>query len=365
MSKLNLVIADIDEVYAKGLSGYVNIYHPAVFTVSCFTKLDPFIRYMEQQPAIDVLLISPEFYSISAACNNTKLGAILSGDSLDHEYPGLQVISKYSTGEKLIGEVIHLYSKLDPLEMRFSTFLKDTGIIGVYSPSGGTGKTTIASALSIQSNELGLRSFYLNLESIQSTGVFFDTSSKRNLSYVFYYLKEKSNNLSFRMEGIKSTDKDGGADYFSPPESPLEYGEIDTVELEQLIQGIKGMRCYDYVFIDMSSSFDLKNYKIMNLCDHVLLVTLQEPYSLLKNRILLNELEKLKDTGEDSMSHKLITVINKEKNIGLEFSADDVDKAVRIPEYTRTLIKEDGRVVIDDDDFRKAVKQLINVISDK
>lgn len=366
MAKLNLTIADIDEAYAKGLSGYVNSYHPTAFTVSCFTNKDSFIGYMEQQPLVDVLLISPGFYDISICYTNIKLRAVLSGDSLSQEYPGFQVISKFSTGEKLLGEVIHLYSMLNPLKMKFATCLKDTRLIGVYSPAGGTGKTTIAAALAIQCNELGMRSFYLNLESIQSTGVFFNTNSKRNLSYVFYYLKEKSNNLPFRMEGIKSTDNDSGADYFSPPESPLEYGEIDTKELEQMVQGIKEMGFYEYIFIDMSCTFDVKNYKIMSLCDYIVLVFLQEPVNLLKNRVLLNELAKLNDTGMKSVSEKLIPVINKYKDKGsegLESPLGNVPAAVVIPEYTRALVKENGRMVIDDDDFRKAVNQLINVIS--
>lgn len=368
MTKLNLIIADIDEVYVKGLSRYVNSYHPTAFSVSCFTRADSFIGYMERQPSADVLLIGPEFFDISACYTNIKLRAVLSGDLLSREYPGFQVIERFCTGEKLLGEVIHLYSKLNLPDMRLSAHLKDTRLVGVYSPAGGTGKTTIAAALAIQCNELGKRSFYLNLESIQSTGVFFNTNSKRNLSYVFYYLKEKSNNLAFRMEGIKSSDTHTGVEYFSPPESPLEYEEIDTAELEQLVRGLKGMGFYDYIIIDMSCAFDMKNSKIMSLCDHVLLLALHEPGSAIKNRVLLNELVKLSEAGMDSVSGKLITVINKyEDNSAesLESIADDTPVSVRVPRYSRTLIKEDGIMVIDDDGFRKAINQLINAVSDK
>ena len=366
MPRLSMVIADIDEIYTKGLSGYVNSYHPTAFTVSCFTKADSFAAYLEQKTLIDVLLISPEFYDTATAYNSIKLRAVLSEGSLSQEYPGFQVISKFMTGEKLLGEVLHLYSKLNPKEMRSSTCLKNTRIIAVYSTAGGTGKTTVAAALSIQCNELGMRSFYLNLESLQSTGAFFKTNSKRNLSYVFYYLKEKSNNLSFKLEGVRSSDTDSEVHYFSPPESPLEYEEIDAEELEQLIRGIKEMGCYDYIFIDMSSTFDRKNYKIMNLSDHIVLVSLQETVSLLKNRVLQNELAKLTDTDKESVSDKFITVINKYKDKSsesIESPTFGIAAAVRIPEYTRTLIKGEGEVTIDDDDFRKAVNQLINAIS--
>lgn len=363
MARLNIVIADCDESYARGLLEYINSNHFSSLMVNCFTKSDSFAEYFEKQPPVDILIISPDFYDISVGYLSIKLKIILSEGAMNREYPGFQVISKYSTGDKLIGEMLYLYSKSNPQEIRLSSCSKNTEFICVYSPAGGTGKSTIAAALSMQCTELGLRSFYLNLESIQSTGMFFTPNNVRNLSYVFYYLKEKSRNLSFKMNGIKCTED--GVEYFNPPESPMEYVEINPEELEQLIKGIKGMGCYDYVFIDMSSNFDSKNYKIMDLCDHIVLVTLWEPIASYKEKVLLNELVKLQDTSRGSISDKFITVINKYKDKGdedLESFKGNTPAAVKIPEYSRTLIREDGRVFIDNDDFKKAVNRIIDII---
>ncbi|HOM42688.1 MAG TPA: hypothetical protein PK481_04055, partial [Bacillota bacterium] len=364
MARLNLVIADCDESYARGLLEYINSNHFPSFMVSCFTKLDTFAEYFEKQPPTDILAISPDFYDISVGFPNIKLKVILSGGALNREYPGFQAISKYSTGDKLIRDMLYMYSKTNPQEIRLLSCSKDTEFIGVYSPAGGTGKTTIATALSTQCAELGLKSFYLNLESIQSTGMFFGSGSKRNLSYVFYYIKDKSRNLSFKMDGIKCTED--GVEYFNPPDSPMEYEEINPEELEQLIKGIKGMGCCDYVFIDMSSNLDSKNYKIMNLCDRIVLVTLQEPIASYKEKALLNELAKLRDTDGENIPGKFITVINKHKNKGdedFESIEENSAAAVKIPEYSRTLIREDGRILIENDDFRKAINRIIDIIA--
>ena len=115
----------------------------------------------------------------------------------------------------------------------------------------------------------------------------------------------------FKMDGIKCTED--GVEYFNPPESPMEYEEINPEELEQLLKGIKDMGCYDYVFIDMYSNFDLKNYKIMELCDRIVLVSLYEPIASHKRKILFNELAKLCDRDKGSISDKFIIVINKHK----------------------------------------------------
>lgn len=366
MARLNLVIADFDERYLRGLSEYINTNHSSAFMASCFTKVDSFTGYMEGQPLVDVIIISPDFYDIAVGYSHIKLKVMLSTGVLSREYPGFQLISKYNTGEKLLCEVVHLYSKFNPFETRLPNHSKNTEFIGVYSPAGGTGKTTIAAALSIQCAEQGMKAFYLNLESIQSTEVFFHSNNNRNLSYIFYYLKEMSSNLSFKMDGIKSTDD--GVQYFNSPVSPMEYEEINPEELERLIKGIKDMRCYDYVFIDMSSTFDMKNYKILNLCDHILMIILHEPIALYKSRVMLNELVKLSVSDKNTVSDKIITVINKYKDRsdeGAEICIEGYPAAAKLPEYSRTLIKEDGRVAIDDNDFTKGINQLISMITGK
>ena len=80
MARLNLVIADCDESYARGLFEYINSNHSSSFMVSCFTKLDSFAGYFEKQPPTDILAISSDFYDISVEYPNIKLKVILSGE---------------------------------------------------------------------------------------------------------------------------------------------------------------------------------------------------------------------------------------------------------------------------------------------
>ncbi len=359
MAKVNLIIADIDEAYVRGLVSYVNLHHFSTFSVSCFTKHDVYISHMEHQPSIDVLLVGPEFYNLTVSHPNIRLKVMLSSSPLKEEQPGLQLINRFNTGEKLIGELVHMYSRLDPSEIGFSSDQKDTRFIGVYSPSGGTGKTTIAAALAMQCRELGMKAFYLNLEAISSMAMFFNAGSKRNLSYVFYYLKEKSSNLSFRMEGIKTTDPDNGVDYFSPSESPMEYEELEPDELTELLQGIRGMNSYDYIFIDMPSTFDKKNLRIMEICDRIILIEVPGQASHIKKQVLLKELARHASGCDTTISERLVEVLNRYKGSWTEGTGH------RIPEYSRTLLKEDGCLAIDDEDFQKAVNQLMRILTNK
>ncbi len=362
MAKLHIVIADLDGDYARGLSEYINSNHSSTFMVSCFTKPDSFAGYLEKKPPVDILVISPDFYDASGFLPKAGLRLILSSGILNREYVDFQVIDKYGTGEKILSEMIHLLSKSNPAEVQGPMGLHSSKLIAVYSPAGGTGKTTIAAALARQCAETGIRSFYLNLETIQSTGMLFGSGNKRNLSYVYYYIKEGSKNLSFRMDGIKDTAD--GVSYFSPPESPLEHEEIDPDELEQLLLGVKGMGCCDYVFIDMSNAFDSKNYRILSLCDHVVLVALQDAIVLYKSRAFIGEIDKYNDSGRGNISLKLITVINRYKGTGESMAnlENSLPVPVYIPEYYKAYINEEGRFIADDDNFSRAVGQVIKKI---
>jgi hypothetical protein len=116
----------------------------------------------------------------------------------------------------------------------------------------------------------------------------------------------------------------------------------------------------------MYSNFDLKNYKIMDLCDRIVLVTLYEPIASHKGKILFNELAKLCDRDKSSIFDKFIIVINKHKGRsdedigGLE---ENITAAVKIPEFSNTLIREDGRIFIDNDNFRRAINRIIDIIT--
>ncbi|MGE5678936.1 MAG: AAA family ATPase [Pseudomonadota bacterium] len=368
LSRLNLVIADADEAYTRGLSEYISSFHSSAFSVSCFTRDDAFCEVMKKKPPADILLVSPEFYEISAGYDCIRLRLLLSDGSLEQEYQGFQPIDKFNTGEKLLSEIMHLYSAVDSVKAKSPGQSKTARIISLYSPAGGAGKTTIAVSMAVQSSDKDKRTFYLSLESVQSTGTFFDTNSTRNLSYVFYYLKEKSGNFPMRLEGIKLRDSGSGVDYFSPPENLHEYGEIDADDLEKLINGIKCMGCYDYIIIDMPCAFDKKSQRVFSLCDHIIMVITEEPVSIHKYGLMQKELERLESSGQDNIAAKLVTVINRYKDTssGIPMGQTGVaDCVYPVPEYGRAIIKENGKLAVDDDGFRKAIDSLLEAISGK
>ena len=67
--------------------------------------------------------------------------------------------------------------------------LPDARVIAVYSPIGGSGKSTIAAGLSVQCARRGMKVLYLNFERASCTSAFFNPGQGVNLSRVMLSIK--------------------------------------------------------------------------------------------------------------------------------------------------------------------------------
>jgi len=93
-------------------------------------------------------------------------------------------------------------------------------VVAIYSPIGGSGKTTVAVNSAVHCAKKGLEVFYLNLENFQSTPLYFNCKKERNLSELLRCLKQ-GRNVAAKIRQIKQKDADYGVHYFVPPEMSL------------------------------------------------------------------------------------------------------------------------------------------------
>lgn len=367
MGQLSLLIADVDEGYSKGIANYICSRDPINFQVKYFTNSNALNSFLQQNRVVDVVLVCLELYDEVKSKVESKLTIILSQGVAPKEYSSCEIINKYQTGEKLINNILYLYSKANSEEIHISNRRKDTRIVGVYSPAGGSGKTTIAASLAIQCADRGMTVFYLNLEHIQSTNTYFDFCNEQSLSYALYYVKEKNKNLGFKLNSLKSTDPCTGVHYFCPPQNVLELDEISIDEYETLINELKSSGNYDAIFIDMSSSFDNKTVSMFKLCDRVVVTSTGDPPAKQRFDILLDNLERLNQAREWGLTDKTIYVLNKynsdihESDIS---SGNTITFRCKLPQFTSYTIQQGSRIIINDFAFQKAIDELISILID-
>lgn len=280
-------------------------------------------------------------------------------------YNNCETIVKYQTGEKLVGCILSIYSEKNPNEVHVQSGNKRTKVVGVYSPAGGTGKTTLAVGTAMHCTYSSMSVFYLNIENNPSTSLFFNSDSQQNLSHIIYYLKEKNRNLSLKIEGARLVDPQSGIHYFAPPESTLELEEMTSDEIKYLIQELKLMGVYDVVLVDMSPGLNSRNTAVLEMCDEIFMVLAEDMVSYTKAKSLEQDLMLIsKKTGMNLLDRTTL-ILNKFNTVFLgprnEVSIGNKTVRLRIPVVTSLLIYQSGKCTLNlENNFGEAVKGLVN-----
>lgn len=309
---ISLVLADEDEGYAESMANFLISDFLHKFQVSSFTKKESIDRYFaDDVKKTDILLISPGLYHQSLPLSRIGTLIILSNGRMPPEAEKYPSVNKYQHGEKFVNSILNIFCEQNPDEILEAAGGKKTKVVGVFSPSGGSGKTSIAVSCSLQCARKGQSVFYLNLESVSSTPLYFNCEGRENFSNILYYIKERSRNFTLKMEGTRCIDAEFDVHYFCPPDSIMEMQEISPEELVFLIQQMKFWGQYDYIFVDMSSSFDTLNIEILKVCDRILLVMSESSYSMIKTKTLFDQLDIIDQRSGLSISEKSTIVLNK------------------------------------------------------
>jgi len=323
--RLKLILADKDEPYIESLTGYLMEKHPYKFQVNSFTNKDHFKRFLaEDEGIIDIVLVGEEFCdNLNGLEQDNKLPVIIriSERMTVSEYFSKEIagckneIYKYCSGEKLVKDISNIYEKEKYSNMLLEKEVKKTRMVSVYSPAGGTGKTTIAANLSIQYAREGMKVFYLNLESIRSVNCFPgslpEKEAQNSFSKILFSLKEKDTDINHKIEAARCKALQYDIYYFPPPDNAMELDEISACDIKYLVDQIKLMAQYDIIIADLASSFNQLNTAVMEDCDEIVLVTTTDMVALSKMEHFVNSLQIYCRKKNISFIDKATIIINK------------------------------------------------------
>ncbi len=271
LGRLSLVIADYDGDYLEAFEKFLMVHYPQRFDIFSFSSFDRLSDFLSRTAKKDILAINTALYNGELQFRKAETVVFLTGDSGKPTPEGCPKVEKYQHAEKMIAELLRHYSARSTQENSVRGGSR-TRIVCVYSPAGGTGKTSIAAGCSIMSAKRGLKSFYLNLEDVPSTASYFHDETEHNFSKVIYCLKEKGTNLGLKLEGLKNCDCNTGVHFFAPPDSVLEMEELMYEDIFSLVEGFRSSAVYDTVFIDMSCGLNKRNAAILSCADVILMV---------------------------------------------------------------------------------------------
>lgn len=344
MGKLRIAIADSDTDYLKSFERFLIVNYPHRFELFSFSSYSSLSDFLNSVANIDLLIVADQLYQKSLRVENISLVLLLSEDwsnGCSETCPGthyetysemysetcsnhalsqedeadlpakrLAVIRKYQHMDRFIAEIMRLYAANSQKDRRIVAAQGNTRVISILSSSGGSGKSTIAAACSSLCAGRGSRTFYLNLESIPSTDIFFHGDSTQSFSNVIFHLKGKGDNLGLKLEGAKTIDTGSNVHYYKPPANVQELNELTQSDFIRLIGGLKNSGIYDIIFIDTSCGLSPINTAIIENSDIVMLVMNSNSASEVKLKEFMAGLDLLERKWEGKLAYKVLPVFN-------------------------------------------------------
>lgn len=302
MAKLNVAILDNDKLFMSSVADYLQ---KKDISVSSFSNQEKFLEWLEEYTgSFDVLLVSQDWAEHEYG-SKIRLKIIMASDE-DYE-SDTPAIFKFQPGERLLENIYRIMSH----GKKKSADKSKTKMLGVFSASGGAGKSVIAAAICRAAADKGLNVFYLGMEDMPSSGLFFHGQGKRNMSYVFYNIKNKATNMSYRIEQTRCIDEHSKVHFICPPESAQEFFELSPDELQTLFGEFKATG-YDLIVVDLPAGLNSITRAASEICDKMLYVIEDSVLGWHKYEVLVRETNLLKLSG--FVTDRIIAVINKLKS---------------------------------------------------
>ncbi len=266
-------------------------------------------HFLASGQGYDILLVQPALYAKEMLVSEKGMVVFLQeGENFAKE--GIFEVFKFQPLNKLLSSILSIYYE------NFSNFSGlarkgiKTKVISIYSPIGGSGKTTIAVNISRQLALKGHKVFYLNLELLNSTSLYFRSQGDLPSLQILYYLKARPDQLLAKVEALKKYDDHSKVDYFDLPPCPDEMMSITKDEIKKLIHALIETEQYDYILIDLDSSVHERNIAAFEESNQVVWLLNNDIQSFQKTSALLERLDDVIGT-EHGLAEKASFVMNR------------------------------------------------------
>lgn len=307
MSRIQLIIADKDSEYLSSLRDYLLANYGQTFDVITFSQEEYLQQYLAEQRG-GILLVAPELQmDISQQVNLIQILLTAAPNSTDLKSGQ---IFKYQRGSELVQEILRQISEREQ-DFTVISAINKAKVVAAYSPAGGVGKTTVALGCALQTAWEGKRVFYLNLESLPSTGLFFEPMLKEGLATVLFCLQDKKKKPALKIKTLINIDPGSQIHYFSPTESGLELEAELGNNLALLVNLLKSSGDYDFIFLDLASPLNANNMSVLEASDVVLLLSTLEPACRIKVELFIQELKRWAARYNSTIMDRIYPLWNK------------------------------------------------------
>ena len=264
---IKILIADQSKEYLDRLIDKLQEY--SELDISIATSYEKLEKAMNNSK-YDIILFNSDLNDSKITFNAAKLAICLYDEEQEHSglYKELKFIRKYQRISSIYNELIDSYADEAGYTPDFSNGI-GTKIVAVYSPMGGTGKTTAALVLTQQLQAAGYNSLFISLEQTDSSTIIYPHEREGITELIAAVSGSESNDTgSFEIK-LRSTVKEGSGrtSYIEGFSRVIDYMDVSEDDIEKLFEKIKSVSSSDFVIVDMNSTLDKLSNKVFELAD--------------------------------------------------------------------------------------------------
>ena len=307
MAKKNILITDSDTYYLENLERFLRNNHSDKFIINTASSTDGVRAFFDNSDRkLDILLISPDTYT-ERLKNYASVVMILSNGVIPIQLEKYPVIKKYQAGDAIVHTITRAYAEARPNEFDISQISGDCEITGVYSPIGGSGKTTIATLLATHfaaNNKV----LFFSMEQFQYTEHFFSGTSRYNLSDFLYFVHKGDSDLLANLNRMLITDVNLNVNFLNSPMCFIDLNKIEKEKWQAFLKALVLLGLFNKVVIDIPSHLDDQAIEVLSSCKTVIVPVLDDRVSVLKVNRLIHDLTQI---DNEILLKKFIYVLNK------------------------------------------------------
>ena len=333
MNNKTLVIYDEEKQYASLLTNFFTSKKDIPFQTITFTEKTKLLQFLTSNQ-IDMLLISVTAMDKEIEMADIKEIILLSEGNIPSKYSKYQSVYKFKSAEDILREVLENFIEIDSDKETIMVSKGGAKIIGVYSPVGRSGKTTLAIALAQVLSE-GHKTLFISFEEFAVFQNELETSSPGNLADLMYYYKQNPETVSIKLQAIVQTVN--SLDFVSPIYYARDLREITTEEWKDLLDYISETSSYEYIVLDIGDVIgDLLS--MLDYCDQIFMPTVDDKLSEMK----INKIETvILQSDHEKLLDKIIkTKAPKPENNYMEERWIETIGLGNVGDYIRALLKQ-------------------------
>lgn len=295
-----MAVYDEDPFYAERLSDYVNRKEKGIFKAQAFTskeRLEEFAKGHE----VDVLLTGvPEDTETIESLGPAQKIYLTEERSTDGACEEREIY-KYQSGDDIIREVMAVYCELPGMNAVLPGLMpKNKRIIGVYSPVGRCGKTSLALAIG-QILAKDEKVLFITMDMFSGFSQILDEQWKRDMSDLLYYYKQG------RFHGLRLNSIIyylGDMSWLPPLRYPDDYSQVTAEEMADFLTQILTGSSYETIILDIGD-YDRQVIPILNVCQVVYMPVKEDLFSQAKIKEFEAYVDRFGGRGVRDKVHKI------------------------------------------------------------